>query len=105
MKGREGYIGTGAAPSVVSGSTTAVGIVDRLIERISCAAESGIDIPRLRQLLFIGLAVLGIFEMASQAFPILSGPSRTPDPLGFETFNLLLICGSGLGLRWLGRNW
>src|SRR5579864_1535303 len=105
MKGREGHIGIGSAPSLVSGSTTAVGIVDRLIERISCGSESGIDIPRLKQLLFIGLAVLAIFEMVSQAFPILSGPSRTPDPIGFQTFNLLLICGSGLSLRWIGRNW
>jgi hypothetical protein len=105
MKGREAYPETGSVPSLVSGSTTAVGIVDRLIERISCASESGIDIPRLRQLLFIGLAVLAIFELASRAFPILSGPARTPDPPGFQTFNLLLICGSALGLRWIGRNW
>ena len=60
---------------------------------------------RLRRLLLIGLAVLAIFEAMSQVFPIISGPSRTPDRSLSTIFNLVLIGVSALSLARIGRNW
>ena len=102
----ESNLEKGAAPSLVPGSrSVAIGAIDRLIARISCASDSGIDTRQLKQLLLIGLAMLALFELAQQLFPIVSGPSRTSDPIGFMIFNLFLMSVSALGLPWLGRNW
>ena len=60
---------------------------------------------RLRRLLLIGLAVLAIFEVMSQVFPIMSGPARTPDPIAFTIINLVLIGVSAFSLARIGRNW
>ncbi len=100
----ESNLEKGAAPLLVSGSRT-VGVIERLIARISCASDSGIDTRQLKQSLLIGLAMLAFFEVAEQVFPIVSGPSRTSDPIGFLIFNLSLIGVSALSLPWLGRNW
>ena len=95
-----------AAPLLVPESTpVAMSLGDRLIAIISCGSDSGIDMPRLRRLLLIGLAVLGTFEAMSQVFPIMSGPARTPDPIAFTIINLTLIGISAFGLAWIGRNW
>ncbi len=96
----------GAAPLLASEPTpVAIGMGDRLIARISCASNSGIDSRRLKQLLWIGLAILAVFGMAEYAFPILSGPSRTPPPLAIEIFNLMLVSIAALGVARIGRNW
>jgi signal transduction histidine kinase len=94
-----------SAASLAVPEPTTAGIGARLIARISCASDSGIDIRRLKHLLFIGLVTIALFEVASRVFPILSEPSRTPDPIAFQIFNLFLVCVSALGLPWIGRNW
>ncbi|MGB6088648.1 MAG: hypothetical protein WBG26_04080, partial [Candidatus Binataceae bacterium] len=102
---RKAYLEEDAAPSLASGSTTAIGLGDRLIARISCASDSGIDIRQLKRLLLIGLAVLALFEGASWVFPILSGPAGIPDPIAFRIFNLTLVSVSALSVPWIGSNW
>ena len=105
MDRKEAYLEKDAAPPSVSGSRTAAGIADWLIAYIACASDSGIDIRRLRQLLFFGLAVLTVFAVAEHAFPILSGPDRTLPPLLFQIFSLILVSIAALGVPWIGRNW
>ena len=97
----------GAAWSMVSASTIgAISCGDRLIERISCASESGIETARLQQLLFIGLAVLATFGVGLAGVSDLSGPARTPDPLRISDLQPDPICGiAALGVPWIGRNW
>ncbi len=102
---RKAYLEEDAAPSLASGLTTAIGLGDRLIARISCASDSGIDIRQLKRLLLIGLAVLALFEGASWVFPILSGPAGIPDPIAFRIFNLTLVSVSALSVPWIGSNW
>ena len=100
------HIDDGTASSSASGTrTAAIGVIDRLIARISCASDSGIDQQELKRLLLIGLAVLAVFEVALRTFPIVSGHTRMPDPLVFQIFNLALIGVSAGGLPWMGRNW
>jgi signal transduction histidine kinase/CheY-like chemotaxis protein len=106
MNRTEGYPARDAAPSSAAPQTVIVsGKANRLIAVISCASDSGIDLGRLKQLLFFGLAVLAVFEVAEYAFPILSGPSRTLPPLPFQIFNLVLVSVAALGVPWIGRNW
>jgi hypothetical protein len=106
MMNRRVNLDKGAASSMVSASTIgAISWGDRLIARISCASESGIETARLRQLLLVGLAVLAAFGMAEHVFPILSGSARTLEPLPFQIVNLILVSIAALGVPWIGRNW
>jgi signal transduction histidine kinase/DNA-binding response OmpR family regulator len=106
MNRTEGYVEQDTAPRLVAElRTDANGVVDWLIAHISCASDSGIDIRQLKRLLMVGLAAIGLFEVLFEVFPILSGPSRKPDPIAFLVFDLALVSGSALGVRWIGRNW
>jgi signal transduction histidine kinase/CheY-like chemotaxis protein len=86
---------------------TAIPWGERFIAAISCASESDIDKRRLKQLLLIGLAILGVFEVAAQRFPIIYGPERIALPFSCQIVNLILVGGAivVVSLGRIGPSW